>query len=68
MLMGVEQILADQLTKRQPVKLDKGQLRISDMFKENELSVEEIGDGKIVEIYAADIVARNRKLLEQRRA
>ena len=68
MLMGVEQILADQLTKRQPVKLDKGEVRISDMFKENELSVEEIGDGKIVEIYAADIVARNRKLLEQRRA
>ena len=68
MLMGVEQILADQLTKRQPVKLDKGEVRISDMFKENELSIEEIGDGKIVEIYAADIVARNRKLLEQRRA
>ena len=32
MLMGVEQILADQLTKRQPVKLDKGEVRISDMF------------------------------------
>lgn len=44
-------------------------MRIADIFEvENEMRVDEIGTGKLVEIYSADVVARNRKLLEQRRA